>query len=314
MLEVESPDLPARVQRKSRSSAVEETYKAREVEGWLDIRVYRPIGFQLARLCALARLTPSTVSFLGAGIGIVGGHFYLSPDLRLNLVGMALQIVANIFDNADGQLARLTNQGSLAGVVIDGLADHLVFFSIYFHLCLRSVLEGGSNAVWLLAAVAGFSHAVQSMVADYYRAGYLRFVAAKPPVDPDSLREVQDEYRQISWREPGRKLTLRSYLDYVQSQEMLAPELAKLRATVRGVVPPALSQEYRQICEPLLSWGRMLSTNARMFLLFFFLLVRQPLGFFWSEITLLNGLLLFLILRHRRIFQNLLAHWHGHVD
>ncbi len=313
MLEVESPELPARVQRKLRLSAVEQTYKARDVEGWLDIRVYRPIGFQLARLCASLRLTPSAVSFFGAGIGIIGGHFYFYPDLRLNMIGMALQIVANIFDNADGQLARLTNQGSVAGMVVDGLADHLVFFSIYFHICLRCVLEGGSNAVWLLAAIAGFSHAVQSMVADYYRTGYLRFVAGKPPVEADSMREVQEEYRRISWRKIGRKIATRSYLDYVQSQETLVPELARLRATIRGPVPPGLSLEYQRTCEPLLKWGRILSTNSRMLLLFFFVFVRQPLGFFWSEITLLNLLLLFLILRHRPILRNLLAHWRGHV-
>src|ERR1700709_864351 len=118
MTEVETPGTSSSVRDEPALSAVEQTYKARDVEGWLDIHFYRPIGFQLARFFALLRLTPSAVSIIGGGIGIIAGHFYYYPDLRLNLIGLALQGTANTFDNADGQLARLTNQGSLHGAVV----------------------------------------------------------------------------------------------------------------------------------------------------------------------------------------------------
>ena len=303
MAEVDSPGQ----QDETPLSAIEQTYKARDVEGWLDIRFYRLLGFQLARIFARLRLTPSAVSLLGGAIGMVGGHFYFYSDLRLNLVGMFLQVTANAFDNADGQLARLTKQGSLQGAVVDGFADYLVFLSVYLHLALRSLAAGDVGAIWLLVVAAGLSHAVQSMVADYYRDGYLYFVARKPRTDLDSAREVRAAYERISWRETGRKLAMRSYLNYMLPQEALVPKLRRLRKGFRAGVPDWLTHEYRRACRPLLKWGRMLATNSRMLLLFVALLARQPAWFLWAEATLLNLVLLVLLLRHDRIFARLLA-------
>jgi phosphatidylglycerophosphate synthase len=304
MAEVESAGLIAGPITDLARSRVEQTYKARDVEGWLDLQFYRPIGFQLARLFARLRFTPSAVSILGGGIGIIAGHFYYYPDVRLNLIGMGLQVVANAFDNADGQLARLTNQGSLHGAMVDGFFDHLVFLSIYLHLVLRYLNEGGSSAIWLLAVAAGGSHALQSMIADYYREGYLYFVAGKSRTGLEAARQ---DLAAIDRREIVRRLSTRSYINYVRRQETLMPKLRDLRARFADSIPEWLRREYREMCHPLLKWQRLLATNSRMFLLFVFLLLGHPYWFFWSEVTLLNALLILLILRHDGIYQRLLV-------
>jgi phosphatidylglycerophosphate synthase len=298
MPEVESP---------GRVSAVEQTYKSRDVEGWLDIVFYRPIGYQLARLCASIGLTPSAVSLIGAAIGMIGGHFYYYSDLRLNLFGFALQVIANAFDNADGQLARLTNRGSIYGAIVDGFADHLVFISVYLHLVLRYMAEGGSSAIWILAVAAGMSHAVQSMIADCFRESYLRFVAGKGRGQMDSSREVRAACLGISWNETGRKLAMASYGNYVRQQEILAPKLFELRAEFRGAIPKWLRDEYGRGARPLIKWENMFAANFRMFLLLVFLLLRWPPGFFWCEVTLLNVILGFLLWRHDRLNRELLV-------
>src|SRR5947208_565808 len=95
------------------STALELTYKAREVEGVLDLLFYRKAGFWLARRFARLNMTPTTVSLVGGVCGILGGHLYYYHELGLNIYGMALQVCANTLDNADGQLARLTHQESL---------------------------------------------------------------------------------------------------------------------------------------------------------------------------------------------------------
>jgi hypothetical protein len=104
----------------SPAPSVESTYKARDVESALDIYFYRPIGYALALFFAKLRFTPSMVSLLGGSIGVLAGHLYYYSDLRVNLIGMALHVLTNALDNADGQLARLTNRGSLHGAIIDG--------------------------------------------------------------------------------------------------------------------------------------------------------------------------------------------------
>src|SRR6478735_1400972 len=153
-------------QTETLSSRVEATYKARETEGVLDLYFYRPIGFRLAEFFAQRKMTPATVTLLGGACGVLAGHLYYYRDLRINIMGMVLHLCANALDNADGQLARLTQRESRKGSIIDSVADHLVFVSIYFHLALRCVSEGSSPAIWVLALVAGISHALQGAAAD----------------------------------------------------------------------------------------------------------------------------------------------------
>src|SRR5437588_5258556 len=240
-------------------SCVEATYKAREVEGVFDLYFYRPIGFWLARFFAWLKMTPAAVSLLAGIFGVVAGHLYYYRHLGINVVGMMLHVCANTLDNADGQLARLTHRESREGRIIDSVADHLVFVSVYLHLTLRCVFEGSSSAIWVLALAAGISHALQGAAADYYRSTYLYFVVNAARTELDSSSGVQSEYRKWTWRQdPWDKLLLALYLNFTRQQEMLAPRLKKLRETVtelfHGQIPGWLQQRYQNLAGPMLKW------------------------------------------------------------
>src|SRR3954465_572476 len=146
-------------------STLEATYKARDVEGLFDLLFYRKLGFQVARLCAALNVTPVTVTVLGGICGIYAGHLYFYRDLRTNILGMFLHVCANLLDNADGQLARLLNQKSRAGRVIDSVFDHLIFLSVYVHLGLRCLFEGASPAIVIVVIAAALSHGLQGAAA-----------------------------------------------------------------------------------------------------------------------------------------------------
>jgi phosphatidylglycerophosphate synthase len=287
--------------------SVESTYKARDVEGVLDIYFYRPVGYRLALLFAKLRFTPSMVSLLGASTGMFAGHLYCYSDLRVNFVGMALHVLTNALDNADGQLARLTNRGSLTGAIVDGIADYVVFLSVYVHLALRYIAEGGSAAIWLLVVAAGVSHALQSMTIDYFRNAYLQFVAGKRSADANSSEAVRAAYESISWRSFWKKLATRNYLNYTRQQELLAPNLLRLRLATSGAIPEWVTHAFRDRCRPLVKWCNCLATNPRMLLLFAFLLIGQPVWYLVAEITLLNAVFVFVLVRHERVFRSLLA-------
>ena len=293
----------------SSPAGVESTYKARDVEGVLDIYFYRPIGYRLALVFAKLQFTPSMVSLLGASIGIAAGHLYFYRDLRLNVLGMCLHILTNALDNADGQLARLTNRGSLHGAIMDGFADYVVFLSVYVHLCLRYMAEGGPAAVWLLALAAGTSHAVQSMMIDYYRYGYLQFVAGKRSADANASETVRAAYEAMPSSDFLKKLGLRNYLNYTRQQEALAPNLLRLRLATAAAIPRWLRDAYRAACKPLVKWCNCLATNPRMLLLFAFLLLGQPVWYLVVELTIMNVLLAYILLRHNAVFRSLLARW-----
>ncbi len=288
--------------------AVEASYKARAVEGYLDLYFYRKIGFRLALLFAKLRMSPAQVTWCGAVLGIAAGHLYYYVDLRLNLVGMALHVVSNAFDNADGQLARLTKQGSRAGRALDGLADNLVFISVYSHLCLRFTAGGGSHLVWLLAVAAGASHSLQSAAGDYFRNAYLYFVEGKGRAELDSSAALQAEFDRLRWRDhPWRKFLHRLYLNYTRQQEWLAPRLRELKLAAAQTNDPALAEAYRRQSPPLLRLGNLLATNPRMILFFALLLLGQPVWYFVAELTLFNLVFAILLQKENALCQRLLA-------
>jgi phosphatidylglycerophosphate synthase len=291
---------------------VEATYKGREFEGVLDLYFYRRVGFCLARLFARLNMTPSGVTLLGGAFGILAGHLYYYRDLRVNLLGMALHVWANALDNADGQLARLTNKQSRKGRIVDSLVDHLIFFSIYLHLTLRCLSQGASPALWLLALAAGASHALQASAADYSRNAYLYFAKGSGRAHFESCAELLAEFCKLRWlEEPFDKFLLGIYLNATRQQEIVSPGLRELHATVTRRfghgIPGWWQARYRNTVGPTFRLWGFLMTNTRMILLFFLLIVDRPAWFFWLEITVFNLLFVLLIFQQARMSRSLLG-------
>jgi hypothetical protein len=250
------------------------------------------------------------VTVFGGICGILAGHLYFYKDLRINIIGMALHVFANLLDNADGQLARLLNRKSRTGRVIDSLFDHLIFVSIYVHLGLRCLAEGASPTIALLVLAAGLSHAAQGASADYFRNAYLFFVKGRARADWDSSAALRHEFRSLRWRtDPWQKFLLALYINFTWQQEVLSPRLRRLRDVAEhefpAEVPQDLRQHYRENARPMLRWWGLLMTNTRMFFLFLFLIIDRPSWFFWLEVSALNLLLLFLIVRQENMSQSL---------
>jgi len=291
------------------TSKIESTLKAREVEGILDLYFYRPLGFRLAEFFAHLKVTPAGVSLLAGLCGVMAGHLYFYRILAINIAGMALHVCANALDNADGQLARLTHQESRRGRIIDSVADHLGFASIYIHLTLRYAVAGASPAIWLLAFGAAISHAFQGAAADYYRTAFLFFTSGAR-AETDSSSALRSDYRKLSWKQQAwDKLLLALYLNFTLQQEMFAPHLKRLRATARmafhGRTPGWLEQRYRDSASQALKLWRLLMTNTRMFVLFLLLFFGQPVYYFWFELLPLNVLFAYLLVRQEKMAASL---------
>jgi hypothetical protein len=289
--------------------AVEATYKSREIEGFLDLHFYRKVGFQLARFFAWIGFTPNGVTLLGTLIGIAAGHLYLYRDLATNVVGMCLHVFANAMDNADGQLARLTNRHSPSGRVLDGIGDNLIYASVYVHLCLRFVTEGGSRGIYLIALLAGLSHRLQSEAAEFCRDAYLRFAVGRLG-SLELSSDLRPRYEAVTWSNHfWQKLLLKLHISYVAEQEKLCPGLVRLEETARrtfaGSVPQAFRDRYRQMNRTIISFFFLFRTNTRMLLLFLLLFLAQPVWYFAVELTVLNILLVVLAFRQNAICRRL---------
>ena len=148
---------------------LEDSLKSADTEETLDIWFYRPLGFRLALLCERLHITPNMITIFSIFVGVAAGLLFYPANLKVNIIGMVLLVFANLLDSTDGQLARLTNNHTRLGRILDGLAGDLWFICIYLVCVFRLLNEGWSSWVWLLASAAGLCHILHAAMADYYR-------------------------------------------------------------------------------------------------------------------------------------------------
>src|SRR5207245_1230107 len=148
--------------------------KGHAVEEWLDLRFFRPIGIRIARALYPTGISPDQVTLWSLLIGLVAGHLFVYQDRWIDVIGFVLFIVSDVFDSADGQLARLRGSSTRFGRALDGISDNLRFVNLYFHLMYR-LIHGG---VWwpgaaLLVACAGLAHTFQRAGVGFVRNAFL---------------------------------------------------------------------------------------------------------------------------------------------
>lgn len=287
------------------------TLKSSDTEETIDLCFYRPIGYCWALIARKLGIHPNAITiasiFLGVGAGVM---FYFDP-LWMNLIGMALLIWANSFDSADGQLARLTGQYSRLGRILDGLSGDLWFLAIYIAICLReprtsSFFEIHPWAIWVMAALAGICHTKQAAVADLYRQFHLYFLKGKGGSELENSDELKQQLSEIPKGHFFKRIILRFYLIYTLQQEATTPSMQKFRRLLHrywpdGDIPQWLREEFRAKSLPLMKYTNILTFNWRAIVLFAALFARMPWLYFAFEITVMNGIMIYMIMKHERI-------------
>lgn len=289
----------------NQEQSIKSTYKGKDTEEILDKMFYRPIGYPMALASKALGLTPNAVTIISIFVGVAAGHFFYYDNLTLNLYGIALLILANAMDSADGQLARITNTKTRTGRILDGFGGNLWFVSIYIHLYFRLINNGYDPFIILFILIAGISHSFQSAYADYYRNYYLMFVHGNNIGEIDESNKLKEDYKKLSWlKNFSQKFLMRVYLNYTIQQELFSKNIIKLyRLTKENLNIGANSQLasiYRLLNKPLIKYFNILTTNTRMIFLFFTLFIKLPELYFLFELTLLNILFVYVILKHER--------------
>jgi hypothetical protein len=287
-------------------SAFESSLKSNDTEEQIDIWFYRPIGYQIALFCARVGIRPNPVTIISIFFGVAAGILFYFQDLWINVIGMLSLMFANSLDSADGQLARMTNDKSRLGRILDGVAGDFWFIAIHIALCLRSMDEGWSAWIWVPGVVAGFSHMIQSAMADYYRNVHLFFIKGTSGSELDNSRDLQKEYDAMSWTSQFcMKLIARLYLNYTKEQEFFSPKLQKLLKVVkekyRNGLPGRLVTDFRAQNKPLMKYTNIVQFNTRVIFLFVWLFLDQSWIYFLFDIFVLNPILIYMIIRQEKV-------------
>ncbi len=285
---------------------LQSSLKSADTEEWIDLKFYRPLGLHWALLFKRMGVTPNAITIASIFLGIGAGVMFYFDSLPLTLAGIVLLVWANTYDSADGQLARLTGQKSEMGRILDGVSGDIWFFSIYLAIVLR-LTPTWSVWIWLLAAAAGYSHSMQAAVADYYRNIHLFFLKGKQGSELDRADGQEELYRSLSWHgDFVQKLFLFFYKGYTVRQETATPQFQRFFRTLclkyaDGVAPENVRQTFRQKSLPLMKYTNILSFNTRAIVLCLSLLASVPWVYFVFELTVLNGLLIYMVRRHERL-------------
>lgn len=293
----------------NKKDQLQASLKSADTEEWIDLLFYRPIGYQWALFFKNINVTPNTITVLSIFLGIAAGILFYFNDLLLNVIGMCLLVWANMYDSADGQLARMTGQKSEVGRILDGFCGDLWFLSIYVAICLRMTDEW-SIYIWILAAIAGAFHSKQAAMADYYRNIHLYFLKGESGSELDNSAQQKQIYDSLTWRKDWFKKTfLFFYVRYTKSQESLSPSFQRffslLKSRYHGNIPAELRNEFRNYSLPLMKYTNILSFNTRVSVLFLSLFLDMPWIYFVFEITVLNAILIYMVFAHERFCKKL---------
>src|SRR2546425_10664326 len=109
------------------------SHKGRAVEEWVDLHFFRPIGIRIARALQPSGVSADQVTLWSLLIGLVAGHLFAYQDRWTNFIGFLLFIVSDIFDSADGPLARLRGPSARFGGALAGINENPRFVNPYFH-------------------------------------------------------------------------------------------------------------------------------------------------------------------------------------
>ncbi|MCH8524765.1 MAG: CDP-alcohol phosphatidyltransferase family protein [Balneolales bacterium] len=188
-----------------------------EIEERYDLVFSRPFGLLFAKIAARLHMTPTQVSLLSMTIGVGGGVLLLFSDHYSNVIIACIALVlAGILDSSDGQLARMTNQGTELGRVIDGIVDNVVFIIFYVCAAIYLIPELGFFHIIPLAALGGAAHSWKSSAYEFHKSEYLYYAGGYTSSKIPTPKEVEANFDRSTW---FRYAVYVVYLDYCKKQQ-----------------------------------------------------------------------------------------------
>ena len=325
------------------------TLKSSETEDWLDLHVIRPFCYYCALAFNRFDIHPNTVTLWSMIVGAASAFFFafgswyysklecgsIWPGLMMNIIAIALLMIADILDCTDGQLARLSGKKSRLGRILDGVAGFAWFIPIYHVLVYRFYMHHDIEFGWLgientqentliatvivyaLGLISGIvGLAGQQRLADYYIQVHLFFLKGEKGSELDNSVKQQEIYDKMTADVPWyERMFQHSYINYTKKQEKVTPQFQRLMARLREKygstdnMPDEVSQEFRANSLPLMFWNGLLTFNFRSFWLFLFCLLDIPACNFLFEIIAMGLLAYYVNHRHeafcRRMAQKL---------
>ena len=288
---------------------VRSTMKSQDTEGRFELLFTRTPGYLWACLFRILHVHPIAVTLISIVLGAASAFFFVKTDLVSNIIAIALLVVANWFDCADGQLARMTGQKTLIGRILDGFAGDVWFQFIYVALAIRLTPTLGIWG-WLLGAYAGYwCHIRQANLADYYRNLHLFFQLGPERSELDRSHLLRQRYEALQWRSSDwfEKLYLFFYIRYTLRQEHMTPCCQRMLDLILPSTPtPDIRSEFVQRSRPMMPACQALTFDLRIAVLYLSALLNIVWLYFLFEAIVLQIVFFRLRRRHEQLCSDII--------
>lgn len=273
-----------------------------DIEEFSNVHIIHPISSWLVPKFINLKITPNMVSSMGMACGLLAGVCYYNyQNPLLAALGFLLMFMWHVFDGADGQLARATQNFSEIGKVIDGVCDYVTFISVYVGLSLALAPTFG-NEIWFLSVFAGVCHAVQSGAYELQRSEYDYWGKGKDTADLPSINDMIEEGKSKSGI---GQIANQLHIGYIRMQYAFSGVDRNFRHSLKEVLSLAPEKEneirtlYRELYAPAVNNWSILCANYRTFAIFIASISGNPEYYFWFEIVALNIALMFLVQKQK---------------
>jgi len=282
--------------------------RPRELEDPLNHFFYHPLAARLARVLRPTGISPNMVSVLGLLALIAAAWAFTNLAWPVNaLIGFALMLAWHIVDGADGDLARMTGRASATGELVDGVCDYLGNIILYFAFLF--VLDDSIGAwAWILTAVAGASHIVQTNHAETQRRLYL-WRAYGVPWLRNAAASGDAVFRKETWFTRYFGFWAVGYVwlsnRMTPSANPIDTALAKAEGDSRET--ERIRSMVRRAFGPGLVLPKAIGANPKTFLIAASMMLGSPLYYFLAMVFGVNLILLVSIVHHKRVAARLAA-------
>jgi phosphatidylglycerophosphate synthase len=98
----------------------------------------RPLSIRITSLLIKTNLSPTHVTLFSCGLKLLAAWFFFPGEYSLDIAAGVLLYFSHVFDCVDGEMARVKNQmtrsGALLDIFLDRIGDVLVYFSVSLSL------------------------------------------------------------------------------------------------------------------------------------------------------------------------------------
>jgi phosphatidylglycerophosphate synthase len=114
---------------------------------WL-VRILRNVSVFITRIVTLTPLKPNHITSINLFLGIIVALFFLTSNLKYNIIGIILFYVWILLDLVDGEVARYKQIYSNAGLFLDIIAYYIMFAAVFIAISIN-VYNNTGNIFYL---------------------------------------------------------------------------------------------------------------------------------------------------------------------